>query len=178
MKPRKDLVGQSFGDLTVTSYTGKSKWEYLCTCGRKAVINGKYLKSSAQYQCKNCSYENRAVQMIDNPAGDIPREMWSSMRRNAASRSLEVAISPIQAHEIYIAQDGKCALSGVEIAFRDQSKRKSSASLDRIDSQKDYVTGNIQWLHKIVNRMKVDLPEAEFINWCAKIARNCQNPTA
>ena len=39
-----------------------------------------------------------------------------------------------------------------------------TASLDRIDSKKGYIEGNVQWVHKNVNKMKMDLDEKEFFS--------------
>jgi hypothetical protein len=44
-----------------------------------------------------------------------------------------------------------------------------TASLDRIDSSKGYIIGNVQWAHKMVNRMKNDMPQEEFIEFCRDI---------
>jgi hypothetical protein len=45
-----------------------------------------------------------------------------------------------------------------------------TASVDRIDSSKDYVEGNVQWLHKDINRMKWDLDTDKFIELCKLVA--------
>ena len=39
---------------------------------------------------------------------------------------------------------------------------KGTASLDRIDSTKGYVRGNIQWVHKDINWFKRDYPKISF----------------
>ena len=41
-----------------------------------------------------------------------------------------------------------------------------TASLDRIDSSKGYIKGNVQWVHKEFNKMKLDLLDKEFIDIC------------
>jgi len=71
-------------------------------------------------------------------------------------------------------QDKKCALSGVDIGFSKKTidKHETTASLDRIDSSKGYIIENIQWIHKEVNRMKMDMDETRFIRWCDMIAKN------
>ena len=49
---------------------------------------------------------------------------------------------------------------------------KKTASVDRIDSNKGYEKGNIQIVHKIVNRMKWSLNQKAFIWFCKKIYEN------
>lgn len=51
-------------------------------------------------------------------------------------------------------------------------KLDSTASLDRIDSSKDYTIGNVQWIHKSINLMKNVIPQDIFVEWCVKIANN------
>jgi hypothetical protein len=50
------------------------------------------------------------------------------------------------------------------------SESETTASLDRIDSSKGYIEGNLQWVHKDVNIMKMDLSQVEFIDYCVKVA--------
>jgi hypothetical protein len=46
------------------------------------------------------------------------------------------------------------------------------ASLDRIDSKKGYVEGNVHWVHKDVNMMKRNFTEEYFINLCETVYKN------
>ena len=48
-----------------------------------------------------------------------------------------------------------------------------TASLDRIDSSKGYIEGNVQWVHKSVNIMKCDFSSDIFIGICNQISNNC-----
>ena len=56
-------------------------------------------------------------------------------------------------------------MSGVPIGFDD-----ATASLDRIDSSRGYVPENVQWVHKVINRMKGTLSDDEFKSWCRTVA--------
>lgn len=49
---------------------------------------------------------------------------------------------------------------------------EQTASLDRIDSSKGYIEGNIQWIHKELNWLKNDLDEMVLVDWCEKITRH------
>lgn len=46
-----------------------------------------------------------------------------------------------------------------------------SRSIDRIDSSVGYVEGNMQWVHKDVNRMKQEFSESYFIETCRLVCR-------
>lgn len=51
-------------------------------------------------------------------------------------------------------------------------KAETTISLDRIDSTKGYIEGNVQWVHKSVNIMKSTLTQEQFINFCKLVAEN------
>ena len=78
-------------------------------------------------------------------------------------------------YDLWVKQGKKCALSGIPIDFENSSPNiknyRCSASLDRIDSEKGYIVGNIQLLYKDINRMKSDFNEEYFIQMCKLIAK-------
>ena len=106
---------------------------------------------------------------------EIHGKYWESVHRGAVHRGLPFEITIEHAWELFLKQGRKCALSGVPIQFATTWSKKergeASASLDRIDSTQGYVTGNVQWLHKDVNRMKQAFPEDKFIEYCQLIAK-------
>lgn len=70
-------------------------------------------------------------------------------------------------------QEGKCALSGAPL--QSEGNSPYTASLDRIDSSKGYTADNIQWICWIVNKMKMDWSQDEFLSWVQAIADNTRN---
>jgi hypothetical protein len=44
--------------------------------------------------------------------------------------------------------------------------------LDRVDSSKGYIEGNVQWVHKTINLMKQSFNQKEFIHFCKLVANN------
>ena len=59
---------------------------------------------------------------------------------------------------------GRCCLSRVKLTLG------KDASLDRVDSKKGYIKGNIQWVHKTVNLMKSNIPQEIFLSFCKQVA--------
>jgi hypothetical protein len=49
-----------------------------------------------------------------------------------------------------------------------------SCSVDRIDSKKDYVKGNIELVTSVTNMSKGSLSRKQYIEQCKKVAQNCQ----
>jgi hypothetical protein len=52
--------------------------------------------------------------------------------------------------------------------FKQQAAR--TASLDRIDSTKGYIEGNLQWVHRDINKLKKNLPDDRFVEICRAVA--------
>jgi hypothetical protein len=113
---------------------------------------------------------------------DIPYWFWNSIDRKhrkstrGARRTLPFTITPEYVWALFLDQNKCCALSGVPLTFckhDNRIKRKDfqTASLDRIDSSKGYVEGNVQWVHKDVNRMKNIFNQEYFIDMCKKNSR-------
>lgn len=70
-------------------------------------------------------------------------------------------------------QKSLCALTGLPIHIGN-TKHKTTASLDRIDSNKGYIVGNVQWLHKDINRLKTNFDITRFIELCHLISKHNQ----
>jgi len=74
---------------------------------------------------------------------------------------------------LFLNQDRKCALSGLPLVFgANHGKIEGTASLDRIDSSKGYTIDNVQWVHKIVNLMKQDSSDEEFVKMCRIVSNH------
>jgi hypothetical protein len=77
--------------------------------------------------------------------------------------------------ELWNKQEGLCAYSGEPLTH--EANLPNTVSLDRIDSSKDYLLGNVQLVCAIVNRMKMDMTEVSFIDFCEKITNNRRRTT-
>ena len=89
----------------------------------------------------------------------------------ARQRELPLTITIEEAWTQFLAQDRRCALTGVRLTFGDGVRDPArTASLDRIDSSKGYVLGNFQWVSKPINRMKWDLRGDDFVSLCRAVA--------
>jgi len=87
--------------------------------------------------------------------------------RNILKRNQEVNITIEDLKNQWDKQNGVCVFSGVELILSSYSKIKKnpiySASLDRIDSTKGYIRGNIRWVSRAINWMKNDMSD-EMVN--------------
>jgi hypothetical protein len=106
---------------------------------------------------------------------DIPKNLWNNLLSGAKSRNLTVEITPKDIWDLFIKQNKLCALSGIEIYFGKTKRGKTTASVDRIDSNLGYIITNIQIVHKKINQIKTDLSQDDFIYYCTCVANKFNN---
>lgn len=103
-------------------------------------------------------------------------ERLMSLKAGARARGIFVGLERDDLLGQFIKQEGRCALTGLEMNWLAKGMRgrglrsKNAPSVDRIDSSKDYLPGNIQMVLSVVNLMKNDLPHDAFIEMCRQVA--------
>jgi hypothetical protein len=174
----QNIEGQKFGNLTVINFVGVIKrigiWKCKCDCGNIKDIRYRDLKSGNSKTC-GCSklYQNTKSHNWKGYEG-LPKTIFCIINKNAKKRNLNIDIDIKYIWELYLNQSRKCAISGLDIIFSNKVTERNitTASLDRIDSSKGYIVGNVQWVHKDINKMKMDIPQDEFISYCKIISEN------
>lgn len=94
--------------------------------------------------CKFCDRKQRIEKNRQNPA----KYLCNSAKGNAKAKNLEFDITP----EDIIVPD-VCPVLGIPIQVLSED-REASASIDRIDSTKGYVKGNVVVISAKANRLK------------------------
>lgn len=178
----RNLVGQKFDLWTVISKTesnrGKSQWHVMCDCGFESIITGTALRLGQSKSCNKCKYKYGNKHRNWKGHGEISSTHWKRIFLNAngratgnyTSKKKKVEITIEYAWQLFLDQDRKCSLSGLPLKFGSYyADDEITTSLDRIDSNKDYVIGNVQWIHKTINKMKQNLSDQEFIVFCKSV---------
>jgi hypothetical protein len=101
-----------------------------------------------------------------------PKNFISGALNHAARRKQHLGFDLDLAYLLhtYEQQRGRCAITGVEMTYSAGNGRvATNISIDRIDSSKGYVRGNVQLVCDIANRMKQDLTSAALKMWCRRI---------
>lgn len=150
--------------------TEKSAWK--CSCGDLFERPYREIRQGNSV-CAKCITIKRSKSMFKGYE-EIGQVYWGRLKFSAKNRGILFDLKIENAYELYLKQNGKCALSGEKIVFKKpgQNVTESTASLDRIDSSQGYIEGNIQWVHKDINQMKMDLDQDYFINMCSKVFNN------
>jgi hypothetical protein len=147
----------------------------LCRC-TECGITERYvpafqLVKGVSKRCSLCGYSNKNE---NNPAWKGYKEIpysWFSKYFERKNRKRYGDISIKDVYDLWLKQNKKCSLSGLDIDF---IKREDgiSASIDRIDSKEEYTINNVQLVHKNVNLMKNHFNQDYFLELCKMIVKN------
>ena len=188
----KDLTGETINGWYIKEFLGysspnkqgkrRSKWKVICKNGHGCIQTGSAI---AQKGCSQC--------MSKYPNGKyVTGSFLANLERVASIESSHTKIRQVKVDIQYLdnlieKQNFKCALSGVKLNYPiysrstvsqaksynknpNKARTESNASLDRIDSTKDYIPGNVQWIYYPLNAMKNTMKDKEFINLCKMVA--------
>lgn len=172
----KDLTTKRFGKLVVLRSDSRTKnnqlrWLCQCDCGKQKIVRGDSLRKGMTKSC-GCIYALKGNQSHHwKGCGNISKYVFTRIKWDAKQRKIDFDLTQEYLWELYQQQSGKCALTGDELIFGETCRdSKRTASLDRIDSSKGYVIGNVQWVHKDVNFAKQSMNQEQFITLCRKVS--------
>jgi len=175
----RDRTGKKFHNLLVVELAGRNKWRQLlwrcrCDCGNEVVKVSGDLGRTRSCGCKHSSQDQKtgANSPFWKGVGEISGYRISQIKENAKRRGHPYELEDDYLWSLFLEQGRKCALSGLELAFGMKGAEMGTASLDRINSSKGYLVGNVQWVHKDVNLMKMDLDQNYFLDLCEAINYN------
>jgi hypothetical protein len=181
--PKKNLLNQSFGNLVVKFYVKRDNnqkiiWKCACSCGNFTLVRTSDLTTRKVNSC-GCLKKGlkKNVRLLGSNHknwkgyGEISGSYLRILQNQAKVRGIVWNVTPDYLWELFVKQNRKCALSGIDIFFTRRKGKRQTASLDRIDSNKDYIEGNVQWVHKKVNNLKGALSEDILYNVCRAIYR-------
>lgn len=181
---RLEVIDQIYGHLKVLKEHSKTRnqhYRYTCeclNCGNTCNILLTHLRQGNTTHCGCLTPKNKGKGHGQwKGCGEISGNYWYNHvlreRKTSKRNKLEVSITIEEGWELFLKQNRKCALSGLELTFPNGWKDKSyNASLDRIDSSKGYVKGNVQWVHKDVNIIKNKFNQDYFLSLCKLITDN------
>lgn len=171
----QDLTGNRYGKLIaqypkIHEITKRSVWVCICDCGNNKEIISYSLTSGYTKSC-GCNLKKEAIEHHSwTGYEEMNGEFLTHIRLMAKDRNLEFELTNEYMWRLFQDQQKKCKLSGILLEFGRRQKR--TASLDRIDSSKGYIEGNVQWVHKDINRMKNHFNNGYFISICKLISEN------
>lgn len=173
-----DLRNKKFGKLLVYRFSHKTKidnrpyWKCICDCGKHLSVRYDHLLDGGTQSCGCVNWQKGSKNRNWKGYKDISGQYWKRIEHGAKKRQLKFEISKKYIWDLFEKQNKKCIYSGLPIKFDGCSN--GSASIDRIDSSKGYIVGNIQIVHKKINMMKQNFSDIEFKNYCILVSQNCK----
>lgn len=193
-KSKRLLVkkGDIFGNLTIadnnfykTKASNHIHVKCICKCGNEVFERLDHLRKEKRNMCYTCSMTEKTGDSCT--FGNVTSKMLSDLKRGAIKRNLEFSITAEYLWNLFLEQEGRCAISGIDIILEplyynkckikkreDIDRSKITASVDRINSNLGYTKDNVQWVHKLVNRMKSNLSDPDFIGFCRTVTKHNQ----
>lgn len=137
-----------------------------CDCGTiayKLPIELNY--QDRDFQCEKCAQRERAVKTTLNNGrvGDLTLTEYTRLRRSAEKRGYSFEVSIEYLWNLFQIQNQICAITG------DYISNIKDASLDRIDSSKGYIKGNVQWVTRQANLSKHIMTMEQLCEFCRKV---------
>lgn len=189
MKYNIPNIGTKFGEWEVidntlvsiypnsTSSTKNTKGILVkCSHGTKQYRTISALYNGSTTGCSFCKTDKQFKGI-----GDLSSSYISSIKIGAKNRNIEFVVTLEYLWGLFLEQNKQCSLSGLEITLdpqyssncrRGNKEITQTASLDRIDNTRGYEPGNVQWVHKWINIMKLDHNQEYFIEMCELVAKH------
>jgi hypothetical protein len=113
--------------------------------------------------------------------GNAMRDEYTDFRyyvRKARARDPKMDLDLPYIKELWEKQGGRCAFTGIPLIQWDVKNGKKNTinlgSLDRIDSNKGYLKGNVQFISAALNMAKQDMNDSEFRQGLAALFESYQ----
>lgn len=146
-----------------------------CDCGTEAYkLPIELLYKNREFQCEKCAQKERALQttLTNGRVGDLTLTEHTRLRRSAEKRGYSFEVSIEYLWNLFQKQKQICAITGDYIPSIEE------ASLDRIDSSKGYVEGNVQWVTQQANLSKHIMTMKQLYEFCRKVLNHAnQQPS-
>jgi hypothetical protein len=158
-------------------------------CQREYVRGLAPLRKERSLGCNDCAYKARGGHFAKVWTGGefISGRLFWSIKSSALKRNLEFNVTIQDLEDQFNNQFGRCGLSGIELKIKNKRSEfngrrhciefSNLASLDRIDSSKGYIKGNIMWISATINVMKTALSKDDFLK-IIKIILDYNQPQA
>ena len=185
-KRYQSWVNKTCNQLTILKVwsdpNGHRRWFCDCSCSCGDLVFNKRLDSIITGRVVSCGCYGRSKPTIlaggngsFRGCGELRSAKLFEIKRGAERRNIAFEVTKEYLWGLFEKQGGKCAMTGEPIKFgRVYFPHETTASLDRVDSSKGYIEGNLQWVLKDVNKVKRDLDQDYFVRICTMVASHAQ----
>lgn len=137
---------------------------------KKLCVNCSSTVQRKSIYCKSCAQEIRNRKNKERGKYSGLQVFISRARKRGKLGNLTIE----DLKEIWDNQKGICVYSKVKLnlpSYSNKNDPRTTASLDRIDSNLPYEKDNVQFVSIIINLMKSQLTHAQTIDFCKTVSR-------
>ena len=152
--------GKKFGKWKIISNETIRKnnlthWLCECECGKEEYVPLNNLMNSSSTQCFDCASKT-AGKKRRKGVGLISGDFWSQYKAKVKRKDLPFDIRIEEEWAKFEVQEGLCALTKRKLVLTGYpyDKEKTTAALSLVEPKVGYVSNNIVWLHKEIDKIK------------------------
>jgi hypothetical protein len=146
-----------------------------CDCGTEAYkLPIELLYKDKDFQCEKCAHKENmeSIRKKNGEVGGLTKTEHTRLKRSAEKRGYTFEVSIEYLWNLFQEQKQICAITG------DYIPNIKEASLDRIDSSKGYIEGNVQWVTQQANLSKHVMTMEQLYEFCRKVLNHAnQQPS-
>jgi hypothetical protein len=137
----------------------------------QSIKNFCLIHKGSLYECRtsicNSCRKNRNYNMLNSDLEKYLTYRYRSLKRTAKERNIELNFSKKNFIEQYTSQSGKCFYSDEEMICEigNGKQNRNVLSVDRVDTNKGYIYGNVVFCTYRINSIKNDLSLEEIKKW-------------
>lgn len=152
---KNNLIGCGY-----SKKAGRTHLTNCSECGYEIYRSAKSIASNITFICNSCK---------TNPMKIFISYSLRNAKKRAISKGLEFNIDYEYIMELLEKTNYICAVTNILLEFDNNKKNINQMSLDRIDSTKGYIVGNIQLVTLGFNYMKNSFTQTEVVEFLKNI---------
>lgn len=171
-----DETGSRHGRLVVLAghekVGGGARWSCICDCGRETMVRGAALRAGQSQSCGICVRKGLNALPGDEAAF---RVVYSRYKYRAKRKGIPFELDVEEFKRLTSGSCHYCGSMPSRAGMRSGRKVYTDPyiynGVDRVDSAKGYVAGNMVPCCTICNTAKMDRPLGEFLDWISRLKK-------
>jgi hypothetical protein len=156
-------------ELISKEYYGREKPILVrCICGNIFETTFNRFEGNGSVSC-GCRKVGRPTNI--RVVHEISQRFMTQYKTQARNRGLTFNITAEYIWDMFLSQNKLCKLTGelLEFSKKTQTFSDTTVSIDRINTSLGYVSGNVRIIHKVINKIKWDFDDSEFLTLCNSV---------
>ena len=168
-----DIKGIKFNKLTAINYMGKSKWRFICDCGKTTIKEGYSVKNGRTKSC-GCLREEAARKLNLKKWGESSfTHIYLSYKKRSEYMD---RIFDLSKEEVKKLIDSPCHYCGAQRSNEKKSRFNNGSyfynGLDRVNNNNGYEISNVVSSCWKCNEAKKTMLYNDFLAWISRVYKH------